>query len=118
MTNLIIACLASGVIGLAVGFIWYHPKVFGTAWMNEVGLTEEDAANGNMPVIFGISFLICAYLAYEMKWVNHPDELPSFVHGMYHGIRHVGVFAVGAIAVNALFEQKGPSNYRFEIILI
>ena len=107
MTNLIIACLLSGVASLLIGFIWYHPKVFGTAWMKETGLTPEDAQKGNMPMVFGISFLVCAYLAYEMKWINHEDELPSIVHGFYHGARHVGLFAVGALIVNGLFEQKG-----------
>lgn len=104
--NLLLACLAGGAVSLVVGFIWYNPNVFGKMWMAEVGMTEEDAQNGNMGLIFGISFLVSAYLSYEMKWVNHPDELNPFVHGMYHGARHVGIFAAGAIIINALFEQK------------
>lgn len=114
MINLIIACALCGALSLVVGSIWYNPKTFGTIWMQEIGLTEEDAQKGNMPMIFGLSFLICCYLAYEMKWVNHPDEkLNFFLHGMFHGVRHVGVFAVGAIVVNALFEQRS-----FKLIFI
>ncbi len=106
MTNLIIACVLAGAIGLILGFLWYHPKTFGTIWMKEAGLTEEKLQSGNMAITFGLTFLITIYMAYEMKWVNHPDKLPSFVHGMYHGIRHIGVFALGAILINSLMERK------------
>lgn len=104
--NLIMVCLLCGVISLVFGAVWYHPKVFGTAWMSTVDLTEEDAKKGNMPMIFGITFLISVYFAYEMKWINHDDELPAFIHGMYHGFTQFAVFAAGAIIINGLFEQK------------
>ena len=113
MTNLIIACALSGIASLVLGFIWYNPKVFGTAWMKETGLTQEDAQKGNMPMIFGITFLVSAYMAYEMKWINHDDPLTDCIHGMYHGARHVGIFALGAIIINSLFEQRS-----FKYILI
>ena len=106
MVNLIIACLLAGLISLVLGFIWYHPKVFGAAWMEGAGLTEEKVQSGNMALTFGLTFLITVYMAYEMKWVNHPDELNPFLHGMYHGVRNIGVFAVGAIIINVLFDQK------------
>ncbi len=106
MMNLVLACLAGGFISLVIGAIWYSPKVFGSAWMKEVGMTEEDAQKGNMPMIFGIAFILSAYMAYEMKWINHDDPLPDFLHGMYHGAKNVGVFAVGALIINGLFEQK------------
>lgn len=106
MTNLIIACALAGVVSLILGFVWYHPKVFGTAWMEEVGLSEEQVKNANMPVTFGFTFLITMYMGYEMKWVNHPDDLNPILHGMYHGIRNIGVFAIGAIIINGLMEQK------------
>ena len=36
-----IAILLAALSTLVVGFIWYNPKVFGTIWMKEAGLTEE-----------------------------------------------------------------------------
>ena len=45
MTNWL-ALIVAAVSALAVGFVWYNPKVFGTAWMKEVGMTEEDAQKG------------------------------------------------------------------------
>lgn len=113
MTNLIIACVLSGIASLVLGFIWYHKKVFGTPWMNETGMTEEKAQQGKMGMIFGISFIVTAYMAYEMKWINHEDPLPAIAHGMYHGAKHVGLFAFGAILINSLYEQR---SFKFTLI--
>lgn len=75
--------------------------------MREAGLDEEKAQGGNKILIFGATFLIAAYMAYEMRWVNHPDKnYAAFFHGMYHGIRNIGVFAFGAIIINGLMERK------------
>lgn len=43
-----IAIFVSALTTLVVGFIWYHPKVFGTVWMKETGFTQEELAKGNM----------------------------------------------------------------------
>ena len=37
------AIFVASFSSLIVGFIWYNPKVFGTIWMNETGMTEEKA---------------------------------------------------------------------------
>ena len=60
------ALVLSSLSTLVVGFIWYHPKVFGTIWMNEAILTEEQMTGTNMILLFGLSifyaFLICALI--------------------------------------------------------
>ena len=40
-----------------MGFIWYNPKVFGTAWMHSAGLDEEKLKGGNMPLIFILCYI-------------------------------------------------------------
>ena len=37
-----LAMAVAALTTLVVGFVWYHPKVFGTAWMHAAGLTEEE----------------------------------------------------------------------------
>jgi len=46
----------AALIPLVVGFLWYNPKVFGTAWMKASGMTEEKAKGANMPLIFGLTY--------------------------------------------------------------
>jgi hypothetical protein len=52
-----------------LGFIWYHPKVFGTAWMNATGVTPESAKTMNMPVVFGVSLLMSFLLALSLTGI-------------------------------------------------
>ena len=35
-----LALIVASLSTLVVGFIWYNPKVFGTIWMKEIGMTE------------------------------------------------------------------------------
>ena len=67
--NMIAVALAE-LIPLLIGFVWYHPKVLGNAWMNASGLTEGDLKGGNMALIFGISLILSFLLAFEMNFIT------------------------------------------------
>lgn len=118
-----------------VGFIWYNPKVFGTIWMNETGMTEEKARQSSMLKVFGLTFVFSFMLAFIMPtfvihqfgalgMVGGPSgvekAMPSYLaflsdygnvfrtfkHGALHGSM-IGLFvALPVIATNCLFEQK------------
>jgi hypothetical protein len=66
--SLLTTFLAS-LIPLATGFIWYNPKVFGTVWMAETGITEESAKKSNMPLIFGLTWLFSFFIAFTLNFV-------------------------------------------------
>lgn len=51
-----LALLLAALCPLVIGFVWYHPKVFGNAWMAAAGLTEESLKGANMLKIFGLTF--------------------------------------------------------------
>lgn len=59
--------LATGLIPLAVGFVWYNPKVFGSAWMQATGMTEEKAKQANMPLIFGLTYLFGVMISFGLS---------------------------------------------------
>jgi hypothetical protein len=130
-----IAIFASAMTTLVVGFVWYHPKVFGTAWMKETGLTEEELAKGNMLKIFGLTFIFSLFIVMiEMSLTIHQtgamgmiggptklnEALPSFKafmadygtafrtykHGALHGFMSGLFFAFPMIAISGLFERK------------
>ncbi|MDD5152040.1 MAG: DUF1761 domain-containing protein, partial [Flavobacterium sp.] len=61
------AVLMAALSSFVVGFIWYNPKVFGTIWMKEIGMTEEQAQKGNMIKIFGLTFVYSFMLAFMMQ---------------------------------------------------
>lgn len=64
-----IAVLIAAIIPMVMGFIWYNPKVFGTAWMAASGMTPEKAKQSNMAVVFGVSFLMSLLLAFSIQFM-------------------------------------------------
>ncbi|HKR03687.1 MAG TPA: DUF1761 domain-containing protein [Bacteroidia bacterium] len=66
--NFLIILLAA-IVPLIIGFIWYNPKVFGTAWMNASGMTEEKAKGANMPLVFGLTFVFSIFIAFTMNFI-------------------------------------------------
>lgn len=65
-----IAVLVAALIPTVIGFIWYNPKVFGGVWMEAAGMTEEKMKGGNMPLIFGISFVLSLFLSLQMNFIT------------------------------------------------
>ena len=62
-----LAIVVSALIPTAMGFIWYHKKVFGDTWATAAGMTEEKINSGNMPLIFGLSLLFSLILSFSMN---------------------------------------------------
>ena len=60
--------LAAGIAAMVVGFVWYNPKVFGTAWMRMSGITPEiaDAGKKKMPFMAFFGLLVAIIMAYVM----------------------------------------------------
>ena len=129
-----VAIPIAAVAALVIGAIWYNPKIgFGTLWLRESGMTEEKMKSGNMAIIFGLSLVFSAMLAFLlMQFTNHqwgafgmvggdPDTAgPSFEAFMAeygnafrtfkHGALHGTIFGVAGalpiIGTIALFERK------------
>lgn len=128
-----LALFVAALSTLVIGFIWYNPKVFGTIWMKESGLTEEKMKGANMPLIFIMAvffaFLISMILqfltihqwgalgmvggdvatakpSYTSFMADYGTVYRTFKHGALHGFL-AGIFLVfPMIATNALFERK------------
>ena len=65
----ILALLVAAFSTLVVGFIWYNPKVFGTIWMKESGLTEEKLKGGNMVVTLLVTFIYAFFIAVVLRFL-------------------------------------------------
>jgi len=59
----------AAIIPMVIGAVWYHPKVFGNAWMKASGVTEEQIQGGNMPLIFGLAYVFSLILAFGMTGI-------------------------------------------------
>lgn len=136
-TSFFIHPFVAAFAALVIGFIWYHPKVFGTAWMKASGMTEAKIKAANPVKIYGLA-LLCAFFvamvlqslcvhqmgAFSMVGGDVEGALPSyhafmndygiafrtFKHGVFHGFFAGLFFALPVIGTNALFEQKSAKH--------
>jgi len=77
-----LAVLVAAFIPLIIGFIWYNEKVLGKAWMKETGMTNEKAQEGNMILIFGLSFLFSIMLSMALTtFTIHQSSVFSLLVG-------------------------------------
>jgi hypothetical protein len=133
-----LALICAAASALVVGFIWYNPKVFGTAWMQAADMTEDKMKGANMAKIFIFAFIFAFLLAmslmpmvihqmgafslaqgelgilpsYDAFMADYSNEFRTFKHGAFHGVL-AGVFiALPILGTNALFERKG-AKYIF-----
>lgn len=100
--------LLSVVAATFLGFIWYNPKTFGTAWMKSARLTMDDAKSGNMGLMMGGSMLMTAIIAVFFSfWTHQGAEDPQkFLHGMYHAWKPALLLVAPVIISNSLYEQR------------
>lgn len=64
------AILVAAIVTMPIGFIWYHPKIFGAAWMKSIGADDSKLKEGmNMGLIFGLSLLFALLISYSLAFV-------------------------------------------------
>ena len=61
--------LAAGVANIVIGFIWYHPKVFGATWMQLANISPQVAESKKklMPLMVFFGFCASVIAAYVMN---------------------------------------------------
>lgn len=130
-----LAILVAALSSFVIGFIWYNPKVFGTIWMKESGMTQEQSKQGNMLKIFGLTFVYSLLFAFMMPslvihqlgamsmvggysligiakpsyaafMADYGDAFRTYKHGALHGLMSGLFLALPIISINGLFEQK------------
>lgn len=135
-----LALLVAALSTLVVGFVWYNPKVFGTIWMKESGLTEEKLKGGNMLLIFGTSFLYAFFISFVLQsltihqtgalgmiggdpsiaqpsylsfMADYGTAFRTFKHGALHGFLAGLFFALPLIGTNALYEKR---SFKYTLV--
>ena len=103
------AVLVATLSTFLIGWLWYGP-LFGNAWMNAVGMSEEEIQSGNMGKIFGLAFLFQLIMAFNLAMFFHgsPEshEMISAGTGAFYGFLTGFGWIFFALAVNSLYEHK------------
>ena len=61
--------LVAALVPMVLGFVWYNPKVFGTAWKTAAGTTESKMKGGHSALVFGLSFFLSILLAFSLQFM-------------------------------------------------
>jgi Protein of unknown function (DUF1761) len=116
----ILAIVLGALIPMLLGFIYYHPKVFGKVWMESTGLSEEALKKGNMAMIFGVSLvmslLMSMFLLVNVDGPGQENEFDSFKHGAFHGFLISLMVAMPVMVITGLFERKSFKNLSINIL--
>lgn len=114
------AILVAGISAFVLGGIWYSPKLFGTAWMNDNKLTMEELRQGNFAKIYGWAFILSLIAAVNlgMFLMDSPPECTgacatqiNLASGTFYGAL-AGLWVFCFVAIHGLFEHK-PARLIF-----
>lgn len=98
-----LAVTLAALSAFMLGFLWYS-VLFSKRWMKENGFTEESLKDSNMLKIFGLSFLLMVFAAFNLAMFVGKDAGAVFgtMAGFLAGIGWVFTF----MGVSYLFERK------------
>ena len=114
MENMIInhlAVFAAAISAFVIGGLWYSPALFAKPWMKANGFTEKSLEGANMGKIFGVSFVMTLFMAYNLAFFlgdANTDAMWGLTAGFLAGF---GWAAMG-LSIVAMFERR-PAAYMF-----
>ena len=109
----LLAILVAAAAGFLIGGIWYGP-LFGKAWMQARGLTEEELSGGNMLKIYGLTF---AFSVLSALFLGHLLAHFGDMSARSTMMISVGIalgFIVPAIGTNYLFGRAGGKLFAID----
>jgi hypothetical protein len=109
-----IAVVAAAVSSFVLGGLWYGP-IFGKAWQQQLGLSDEKLAAGNPALIFGGAFVLTLVVATALAALINvlmPDS--GVLGGLLIGIEVAVVFVASSLAINYLFARHSMALFGID----
>ncbi|MEO6396391.1 MAG: DUF1761 domain-containing protein [Devosia sp.] len=102
-----LAVIAAAISMFVIGGIWYGP-LFAKPWQRAAGLSDEQLKSANLPLIFGLAFVLSLLMAANLAFfVAGTTTLTDIVlQSLAAGLG----FASFGLGVVALFERR-PLSY-------
>ena len=110
--------LVAGIVAMVIAFGWYHPRVFGSAWMRMVSITPESVEHGKkrMPLIALIAIVANMLIAYVMNHFGAAwgvfDIIGAIELGFWSWVGFVAPTMLGIV----LWEHKSFKLYLINVL--
>lgn len=77
--------VTAGLASVIIGWIWYHPRVFGATWMRLANVTPEMAERGKkmMPLSVVLSLCGSMLVAYVMNYIGIAFHIYDWVGAVF-----------------------------------
>jgi hypothetical protein len=111
--ELVVAALSNFVLG----FLWYGKPLFGATWQKLADLTDEDVQGGNMPLIFGLSFVLNFIIAAFLSFFTEIAMMlgsSAILGGLFAALLCVG-FVATTFGINYLYHRKPLKLYLINV---
>lgn len=98
-----LAVFAAAASSFVLGGVWYS-ALFARQWQAAAGLTDEQIKNGNMPLVFGGSFMLALIASFSFAFFlgNEIDAATGALYGFTAGL----CWVTASFGINYLFERK------------
>ena len=106
-----LAVFTATISAFLLGGLWYSKKLFGTRWMQEIGLTEESIVQSNTARTFGTTLVLQFIAATALAVFLGADS--SWLSGLQSGALIGLLWIATSYGTTYLFEQR--SLYLFMI---
>jgi hypothetical protein len=114
----LVPIIVAGISAVLIGWVWFHPKVFGSAWMRMSNVTPEmaEASKKRMPITVFAGFVAAMIIAWVMGYVGILlgvyDVVGAVVLGFWCWLGFVAPTMLGVV----LWEHKPIRLYLINAI--
>lgn len=98
-----LSVIVAAVSSFMVGGLWYGP-LFGRAWMDSFGFTEDYLAQRNMPKVFGFSLILALVAAFNLEMFIGAEADLAF--GLFAGFAAGLGWVAAFLGILYLFEKR------------
>lgn len=100
--------LVASVLNMIIGFVWYHPRVFGTPWMRMVGVTPDMVERGKrrMPYVLIAGLFAGMCMAYVLNFFGFALGVVTMADAVTFGVLVWIGFVAPVLLGTVLWEQK------------
>ena len=101
----LVGVVIGAVLYMVLSMVWYMPKIFGTMWMSDEGLHEDELRENSSPVMYIVTFVMALISNFSIALIlNHVGG--GVVNGLIVGlILGIGIAGM-AIGPHYMFAMK------------
>lgn len=106
-----VGVIVAAISGMALGALWYSPVLFGNAWMEAVGLTEENPGSATTPMIG--SMVASVVTAFALAWIISMTGVSEI-----SGAVLLGLITGGGLVFTAMLSDNLFCGWGFKLLWI